>query len=474
MKNYLLLLLLPLQLLAQDCDCTRNFQWVKSTFEQNDAGFQYALQSKGAQAYEDHNKRIEARIQKAKTLEECTPILYEWLQFFRSGHISIRNLKATNSTAPAAQEFADWESHPLTEKDFKVYLQKKRDADFEGIWFTDPYVIAIKRFDQEYKGIILSSGAPNWTAGQVKLRFTLNADKSHYYMRDRSTVTADKVYLEGKNTLRIGDFTLKRQFPVYQDAPELEQYFRSLSSAVPYLERLDEHTLYMRIPSFSPEHKRSIDSVLQANHAQLLRTPNFILDIRSGTGGSDASFNGLLPYLYTNPIRTVGVEYLSTPLNNQRMMDFINKPEYGFDDATKKWAKDSYDTLQSRLGNFVSLSKNPVSVEKRDTVYAYPKNIGIIINKGNGSTDEQFLLAAKQSRKVKLYGTTTYGVLDISNMYYVPSPCGEFELGYSLSRSMRIPDFTIDEKGIQPDYFLDRTIPQYQWTQHVKALLNGE
>jgi hypothetical protein len=473
MKIYLILSLLPLQLLAQDCDCTRNYQWVKTTFEQNDAGYAYALQSKGNQAYEDHNKRIEARIQKAKTLEECTPILYEWMQFFRSGHISIRNVKASNATAPA-QDFSDWETQALDEKAFRSQLLKKVEPDFEGIWHTDPYTIAIKRFDEEYKGVILTSGADTWTPGQVKLRFTVHPDKAVYYMRDHSPVTGDKITLEGKNTLRIGTFVLTRTFPEYQDEADLQQYFRSIGAKVPFMESLNQNTLYMRIPSFNSESKRAIDSVLAANKAKILRTKNLILDIRSGTGGSDESFYGLMPYLYTNPVRTVGVEYRSTVLNNQRMLDFINKPEYGFDEAGKKWAKTSYEKLQAKLGEWVSLNTYPVSVDRQDTVYTYPQNVAIIINKGNGSTDEQFLLAAKQSRKVKLYGTTTHGVLDISNMYFVPSPCGEFEMGYALSRSMRIPDFTIDEIGIQPDYFLDRTLPESQWTKHVSEILNGK
>ncbi len=43
---------------AQNCDCQTNYEWVKKTFEENDAVFQYALKTKGEQAYEDHNKRI--------------------------------------------------------------------------------------------------------------------------------------------------------------------------------------------------------------------------------------------------------------------------------------------------------------------------------------------------------------------------------------------------------------------------------
>ena len=156
------------------------------------------------------------------------------------------------------------------------------------------------------------------------------------------------------------------------------------------------------------------------------------------------------------------------------MLDFINNPDYGFSDEEKEWAQNAYDKLVERPGEFVNLDEEPVSIETMDTVYTYPKNIGILINENNGSTTEQFLLAAKQSKKVKLFGTTTAGVLDISNMMFLPSPCEEFGLAYSLSRSMRIPDMTIDDKGIQPDYYLDKEIPAYKWIDFVETTLKGD
>ena len=154
------------------------------------------------------------------------------------------------------------------------------------------------------------------------------------------------------------------------------------------------------------------------------------------------------------------------------MLDIINKDLYGLDEEGKKWAQKSYDTLSNHIGEFVNLDEYPVSVTTFDTVLEYPKNIGIIVNEGNGSTTEQFLLAAKQSKKVKLFGTTTTGVLDISNMYFVKSPCKDYELGYSLSKSMRIPEMTIDDKGIQPDFYIDKEIPKYEWIKFVTEILN--
>ncbi len=218
--------------------------------------------------------------------------------------------------------------------------------------------------------------------------------------------------------------------------------------------------------------KKDIDSVILKNKEKILQTENLIIDIRNNGGGSDDSYEEIIPFIYTNPIRTVGAAFYSTKLNNQRMLDFINKPEYGFDEAGKKWAKESYDKLEKQLGQFVNLNETIVGIDTLKTIYDYPKNVGIIINEKNGSTAEQFLLAVKQSKKVKLFGTTTAGVLDISNMHIVDSPCKGFKLAYSISRSMRIPEMTIDEKGIQPDYYIDKSIPQHKWVEFVNEILN--
>lgn len=479
-KNVLLFILLftTSASFAQDCDCKTNYLWVKKTFEDNDAGFQYALKAKGAQAYEDHNKRFLEKAASTKKLSDCNVLLFEWLKFFRSGHFGIiptEQLQQPNA-APAANQFANWETYKIQTEDFKKYLDKKAGIDFEGIWETEPYQIAIKKEGDQYIGFIIESGAPTWTKGQVKLKFntTEGKEKAVFYLRDHSAVESGKASLTGKNYLQIGNFSLKRIYPKVNDDPKYDQYFKAMKATAPYIESLNPTTLYLRVPSFENGFKRSIDSVLKANKQKILSTKNLIIDIRNNGGGSDAAYREIIPYLYTNPVRTVGVEFLSTKLNNQRMLDFINKPEYGFDEEGKKWAKKAYDQLEAKLGQFVNLNDKIVSENIKDTVYPFPQNVGVIINEGNGSTSEQFLLEAKQSKKVKLFGVTTYGVLDISNMYFVEAPSKEFQLGYSLSRSMRIPDFTIDGKGIQPDIYLDRSIPQSDWTGFVSKILNGK
>ena len=477
--SILTFLCLPMLIFSQDCDCSSNYAWVKKTFEENDAGYAYALQKKGRELYEAHNSQIAAKVAAVETLQECQAVLYEWLTFFRPGHIGLQlHESVTQQSANEApvNSFPDWETYAMPAEDFRAYLDQKEDPGFEGIWETSSYGIGIKKEGDTYVGFIVESGAETWSEGQVKLKFQVEEDRESgvFYMYDHSPVAFDKISMLGANSLQLGRFNLSRRYPELTADPKFDAYIKSMDATLPYLDQISETTLYLRIPSFQGSEKKAIDSVIAANREKILATENLIIDIRNGTGGSDSSYKELLPFLYTNPIREVGVEFLSTKLNNQRMLDFINKPEYGFDEEGKKWAQESFDRLTKQEGAWVNLNDTKATIIEYDTVYPYPKNIGILINGGNGSTDEQFLLAAKQSRKVKLFGTSTMGVLDVSNMYFVPSPCNEFYLGYSLTRSMRIPDFTIDEHGIQPDFYLDSEIPEYEWVRYTESILKGE
>jgi Peptidase family S41 len=255
-------------------------------------------------------------------------------------------------------------------------------------------------------------------------------------------------------------------------------YRKFLNSKHPFLESINERTLYLRIPSFSGKQKSKIDSLIALNRSRILSTENLIIDIRNGTGGSDASYSDLLPLIYTNPIRMPTVEFLSTELNNQRMYEIATNTgialKFGLNstqEEMKEYQAD-YDTLSNHLGEFVNLNSEKVQITSYDTVYKYPKNVGILINENNVSTDEQFLLEARQSKKVKLFGTTTRGGLDISNLYITYTPDEEFLLVYALSRSLRIPGLVIDDIGIMPDFYIDDEIPESMWIDHVAEILN--
>lgn len=456
---------------AQDCDCEANFQWVKKTFEENDAGFQYIIDAKGEAAYEVHNKLIEDRIKSAKTLSECGPILYEWLRFFRSGHMGIRLLKTPGegaSSLPSDKPVAVYETVDTDIQAFKTYLNSKTDADYEGIWETEPYKIGIKKDGNGYTGFIVESGADTWTPGQVKLRITNEGGKEKivFYMRDHTPMEYDKVELLADNYIRFGSTYLKRLLPFIPSDVKMDAYFRSLMATQPYMEGVDENSLLIRIPSFGGSYKAAIDSVIAANRDSILSTRNLIIDLRNNGGGSDFSTRELMPFLYTNPIRTVSVQFRSTPLNNATFLKLANDTVL-FDAETRDYFNGMYEKMEKRIGEFVSMNESDVRTLELDTIYPNPANVAVIVNENCASATEQFLLAARQSRKVKVFGVTTFGALDVSNVVDAISPSGDFELLYCMSKSLRIPGMVIDDRGIQPDFYMDKDIPVEDWVKYI-------
>jgi len=475
MKKYFLIILIIFTSsvnYAQKCDCSSNLKWLIETFEKNDAGFQYIIDKKGENAYKLHNQMIKAKLPKISTLKECQQLLQEWTEFFRKGHVGIRLISEEN------KKNNSFKTIDIEPSYFDHYLKNlKNKTGVEGLWTTSSYTIGIIKDEnnpnRDYVGFIINSGNKNWEKNQIKfelkqkdsLKYSMN-----YYMGDHSLKKIDELQLkEGKYL--VSDFITFRKIK-----PELkiidknkELYYKSITAEYPFVEKISNNTVLLRIPSFRHSNKQAIDAVLLENDSLIKHTKNLIIDLRNNGGGSDISYSNIIPYLYTNPIRTIGVLRLSTHLNNKRIKDGVNNPNSSKKD--REWGIKSLEKLEKNIGKFVNIGAE-ININMRDSIFPYPKNVAVLINENCGSTTEQFLLAAKQSKKVKLFGTTTTGALDISNLNFVKSPCGEFGLIYGTSKSLRIPEMTIDDKGIQPDFYFDKTIKPYEWIKNAKEILN--
>lgn len=491
MKQILIIalaLLASTQVFSQPCDCSSNLRWLIETFEKNDAGFQYVIDGKGENSYATHNKLYTEKASKISDLNECHKLLNDWTAFFREGHLNVQLIaqsQHTNEqTGPSDKEiiekYKNSEQFKIEKQAFDNYINKLgNNPGFEGVWFSEPYTIGIIKDDKnpnrEYVGFIVNSTSPFWQENQVKLEIFKSKEGKYsmkYYMSDHSAQDFEIVELWGETYIRAGSgfISLKRVLPQQKPDENIERYYNLMYADKPSIEKVSGNTVLLKIPSFSYPNKKYIDSLLNSNDSLMKSTENLIIDIRFNGGGADASYQKIKPYLYTNPIRRIGGVYLSTELNNQRMVDFMNDPDRSDDE--KKWAKESLNKLNKHIGEFVDLDGSIVSIDTLENIYPNPKNVAILINRFCGSTTEQFLLEAKQSKKVKLVGTTTAGVLDISNLYYVISPSKEFKLWYGLSKSYRIPGMTIDGKGIQPDYYFDETIKPYEWIDQTMEIMN--
>jgi hypothetical protein len=203
----------------------------------------------------------------------------------------------------------------------------------------------------------------------------------------------------------------------------------------PYFKIIDS-TTYLKIPSFDISYKQDIDSLITENFKLITEYENLIIDLSGNGGGQDPTFRSLIQFLYTNPIYIQNLNFYVTEKNKTSRIDSI---------------------VQSQnMGKFVPLFGEATFIEvfENTTPLINPKNIAIIIDEYVGSSAEQFLLYAKQSRKVKLFGNNTLGAIDYSNLRTVWLIDEKLAFTIPMTKSQRLPNNPIDETGIQPDFYI--------------------
>lgn len=216
---------------------------------------------------------------------------------------------------------------------------------------------------------------------------------------------------------------------------------------------LDDKTVLLRLPSFEWKEKKNIDSLLQAYDPQLKKMPNWIIDLRGNDGGTDYAFGGLMPYIYTNPIKIKPDEFLSSEENINILTENLKDSELS--QAGKDFTAGVIKLMKQHPNQFVNPSGKDSFEVKFDTIYQYPTKVAILIDKNTASSAESFLLNAIQSSKVKVYGEHSAGMLDYNNTQFFNIPCKDLNLVIPIGRSKRLPENPIDNIGVKPDIKID-------------------
>ncbi|SUX48769.1 hypothetical protein [Chryseobacterium indoltheticum] len=188
---------------SKECDCKGNFKWLTETFEKNDAGYNYILEEKGEETYQNHKRNISSRIKSITSKEECVEIMRDYLLYFRKAHFSISGGSNTITQGSNNTENS-WKRISLT-RDHVMNSTSHNKNGMDGIWKVGAYEIGILNDGHQYNGVILESSNKSWSKNDLKL--TVNKDGTGvYYLGDFSPYRFDKAELIGVNTLKLGDF----------------------------------------------------------------------------------------------------------------------------------------------------------------------------------------------------------------------------------------------------------------------------
>lgn len=425
------------------CSCEMEFRHIKEFMEANYAGFKDKSAQMTPAGYARLVKEYDGYSRGSHATEKCLLIISSFLDHFRDEHVSVRaNFDATRSDSLF---IAQRELINISERRIR---ELERSNTPEGIyWFKhdSSYKIAVIRDKSplhDYIGVIVSSKLPAWKRGMLKFEGKFINDsvlKGVLYMRNQ--LPKVEWFWLGRDFIG-GDW--QREGTVAGQQP---WHYEPVASY-----KLNAKTLYIKIASFGASNAKNIDSIIALNKANLSAMPYLVLDLRDNGGGADFTYAPLLPYLYTNPIVNRGADVWSTDSTIAGWRRTLDDPDLPA--VEKDYINQIIAKMEANKGKFVNyVSEN---VDSSLTPLPNPVKIVILINRGCASTTEQFLLAARQSGKVRLLGQNTSGTLDYSNVRETRFLCMPYVLGYSTTRSQRVDNHEgIDNVGIRPDHYLD-------------------
>ncbi|RZL21761.1 MAG: hypothetical protein EOO96_24160 [Pedobacter sp.] len=218
---------------------------------------------------------------------------------------------------------------------------------------------------------------------------------------------------------------------------------------VTQIKQLSAETFLLRLPSFEWSEKKLIDSLIAIHKGQLQKTSNWIIDIRGNSGGIDYTYSSLLPFIYSNPVQVKPDEYRSSNGNIAILTENLNDKD--LPESSKQFISNLIALMKANPNGYVNPSGKDFFEIKLDSIYPFPKKIAILMDRNSQSSAETFLLTAKQSNKVTLYGENTAGVIDYGSTQFFDLPCQDFDLVIPIARSKRLPQNPIDNIGIAPN-----------------------
>ncbi|MET0464618.1 MAG: S41 family peptidase [Chitinophagaceae bacterium] len=439
------------------CPSETSFDSLHLFLKGNYAGYADKVNASNLKEFERFTREHIQAIKKTKKRAHSYQLINDWLKFFKDEHLSM-SVPFDTANGKLAKDIAAVEKFSLT-KISMSQLEKTPPSSIEGIYYTSDssYKVAVVKSDdgfRKYAGIILSAKAPEWKPGNVKFEL-IQRDQTNrfdviWYNRYHYPIfgqldfsTANSFHTQGwyKSNYKKETTVANSYNPLFEEEKTRNVFFK----------QLDDQTSYIRISSFDASFIEEIDSVVKENTALLEKLPYMIIDVRGNGGGADISYRPLKRFMYTDPVKSVGVDLLATTYNIDVTLKLINSIA-GMPDSEKKEYQDLMD--KARKSNQRMFNFFPDTTETSSAI-PFPEKVAIVINGRCGSTTEQFLLEAKQSKKVRLFGTHTLGVLDYSNVRE-KQICGDFTVHYPTTRSRRLDiGQGIDNIGIIPDVMLD-------------------
>jgi hypothetical protein len=453
------------------CDCNKVLNHVSEQIESNSASFAHQVKEYNRNAeYLKHKKFVSKIAKKGKTEKECLGIIQLYLSFLRDNH---QKLSVTNKYYPFKSFNDSLSVKKFIHENVENFKIKGYNSNgFLGTWFYKNGTFAVEIQEnsnkgRSYIGAITDKYKINSqylaNKGDLKIEFYKNDKEELYaiYWSFSQVPSVYKVEITG-NTLNLG-----RSLVFYKDRSKTEQSEDYKNQDTTFFTELSDKTNYLRIHTFDYEKKKNIDSIIFVNHDKLTSKENLIIDVRNNGGGSDLSYYPLLPYImdkveYQNPIAASSIW-----VSKDNFQNYYNE-RYMYGVATKQDsinADSEIEQLRKHLGKFEPYTK---ATSKLENNFPFPKKVYIIQNRWNASSAEGFLLTAKQSGKVRIFGENTGGFLSYGEWRELEIPNFPAWISMTQKKMIFYDNSDFEMIGIEPNINLNPN-DEKNWLNIVKS-----
>ncbi|MEJ8800415.1 S41 family peptidase [Pontibacter sp. H249] len=455
----LLFFLLTNAVLAQDCDCATEFEFVKSYYEQNSPAFpKIKSDSKAHNNYQQQVKQLSKAIAKEKSEDRCILYLEQYVELLKDHHSGIGpNLKRQDidfsnedqmKSFKAGKTFQSFRKVPVDTLKIQAALSTKNPEDVEGIYTNSSglNIGIIKNKKGSYIGVVLSK-TRLLEVGHVLLE-----------LKKKDTSTYEGVYhlgLLGYNFQHYyKEVEVKEgripQFGFYK------QDFVSQQHKKPYeFKEIDSQTNYIRLSSFDGGLKKELNAFYEAIADKLNSTPYLVIDLRDNGGGDEQCYYNLLPYLYTKPLVIDNADVWVSPENIKRYEELAKGTSTPLIQRMK----------QAQPYTFIPQVESAINTWELDSTTAYPKKVAVLFNRNTASSAEGMIMYAKQSDKVVTIGENSGGYLGYGNVMQASTPCGKYILGCTTTKYLNKSKY--EYIGIEPMY---KPADKQDWVTYAQSL----
>lgn len=255
---------------------------------------------------------------------------------------------------------------------------------------------------------------------------------------------------------------------------ENSDVIQSQSNSVPEKEveerMIGKDIFYIKISSFQYDNVPLVKELVANHKKNLEKCKGLIIDIRDNGGGTDDVYQPLLPYILTNPIRIMSVEFFATNTLVNGLRDYAIRNITQDSLNAVKEIEEGLKIYKDNMGEFILYDDKKVLIDTVELSKKGPAQVIILANDNVASAGENFLFTSRQSKKVKIMGIPTLGALDYGSLREFKFGCDNYQLFLPTYRSARLPEYPIDNIGIQPDIFMDDSITD--WIQFAIKYIN--